>query len=172
MFRPATGAFPDATDGAQRAAAASRAMGEDGWELLLVQLESVHQELEDYILEMEVLTSISNPDRARLANTRWKLTQTSGRRMKLLDEVIYPRLLRFGPPALAARVRGLRDSSAALVAETVRTMGHWTIEGAFADWSGFCRASRASRKALSARIAEERAVLYAPLRLLARNLAV
>jgi hypothetical protein len=137
------------------------------WGAMLRGLEASQLEIEKHVIENDGLTAMAEPDRARIAMARWKLTQAVGRRAKLLEEQVYPSLQRYGPAEAGPLVRRLRESGAAFLAESVRAMGSWTIDRVVADWRGFCAVSRSRRKSLCSRMNEERDLLHPILRTLA-----
>ncbi|HET8611740.1 MAG TPA: hypothetical protein VFL92_03135 [Sphingomonas sp.] len=120
------------------------------------KLRELHAELASCMAELEELTARPQPDRDAIASARWRLSRTSGRRTRLLEEEIYPALSGRDDPGL----RKLREANAAVSALSTSHIATWSIERVMADWPGYCAASGRVRQAMRDRIALEREALY------------
>ena len=122
-------------------------------------LQAAHSHLLDALEVLEAALASEVPDRAMLANARWKLSRASGMRRKLLVETVYP-LIEAAGGAGAARVAALRREDGEMSAASARHVATWTLDAVLADWPGYRAASATMRQAMQARVAAERAILY------------
>lgn len=126
---------------------------------MLAELKRAHAALLSGIDELEKLALDDVPDRATLANVRWKLSKASGERRRLVDTACD--LLMASADAIDRnRVMLLRENNAETVAASSRHVGHWTMDAVIADWDSYREASTVLRKAMRGRILQEQRALY------------
>lgn len=126
---------------------------------MLLELKRAHDALLSCLNELERLTRDAVPDRAKLANTRWKLSKASADRRKLVDAACDLLLISALAPD-RARVRALRESDAEGVAASSSHVRRWPVDQAIADWDQYRTASTAVQKAMRQRILQEQRTLY------------
>jgi hypothetical protein len=127
---------------------------------MLPDLQRLHEQLSAAIADLADLTAQTWPDRAGITRVRWKLSRASRLRLKLLEETVYPFLLKGAIPEDARHVSDLRRANAAVLAASREHIATWTIERVIADWSGYRAASADMRALMTARIQWERKILY------------
>jgi hypothetical protein len=124
---------------------------------MLAELREAHAVLIAGIQELESATRAPVPDPSALAAIRWRLSRASGRRRRLVDQACS----RLSSQARSASgLDELRDNNSGMLSATSRHVGTWTIERVVADWQGYRAASAEMRKAMLARIATEKSILY------------
>ncbi|MGQ0589079.1 MAG: hypothetical protein ACT4N8_06045 [Sphingosinicella sp.] len=124
------------------------------------EIERIHDDLLALIAELEALTEYETPDRQALASVRWRLSRASGRRLKLLEEIVYPWLLERSSAAEARTVSNLRESNAGLLAASRMHVAKWSVDKIMVDWADYCQDSAAMRGVMRMRIGLEKALLY------------
>lgn len=126
---------------------------------MLFELKRAHAALLSCLDELERLTLDPVPDRAKLADTRWRLSKASAERRRLVDAACDLLMI----SALSndrAGVRALREHGAEHVAASSSHVRRWSIDQALADWDGYRAASTMMRKAMRARMLQEQRTLY------------
>ncbi|MGN6271076.1 MAG: hypothetical protein ACTHM0_14415 [Sphingomonas sp.] len=121
-------------------------------------LEEAHAALLHELAELEEVTAAPEPDAARLAATRLRLSKTSSRRVQLLDKIVAALLDNVSD----STKRALADLRADLAAARARSSEHvvrWPLDEAKRDWAGYREASARMRQAMRAQIDRERATL-------------
>jgi hypothetical protein len=131
----------------------------DGASSALAELMRAHEDLLAGISDLEAQTRLETPDADALAKVRWRLSQASRARRRLVDAAC-ERLLESSTPVQAARIQTLRDNSAETSATSSSHVRTWTIERVVADWQGYRRASASMRRQMRDRISAETTVLY------------
>jgi hypothetical protein len=127
---------------------------------MLAELRRFYEDLVSCIHEMEDEAARESPDRARLADVRWKLSRASQRRQRFIEDIVYPYLLERVSGSNAEKVKALRAENATLRAASTRHVGLWTIENALQNWSDYREASAKITASMRRRMATEKAVLY------------
>jgi hypothetical protein len=127
---------------------------------MLTELKALHEALSSKIAKLDDVMSQAQPDRSELANVRMELSKASTARLRYIESVIYPYLMKQVSDADARRLRDLRLENAALRASSTKHVGIWTIEKVMADWTGYRRASSEMRQAMQQRISAEANLLY------------
>jgi len=126
---------------------------------VLLELKRAHDTLLSCLDELERLTLDAAPDRARLANIRWKLSKASAERRRLVDAACD--LLMISALSVdRTRVAALRENDAESVAASSSHVRQWSVDQVLADWDGYRAASAALRRAMRARILQEQRTLY------------
>ncbi|NYT42830.1 hypothetical protein HZY97_18800 [Sphingomonas sp. R-74633] len=125
---------------------------------MLTELHEAHATLLAGIQELEDATRAPAPDPSALAAIRWRLSRASSRRRRLVEQACTR--LAADAPRSAPQLDVLRDSNTDMLSATSRHVGAWTIERVVADWPGYRAASIEMRKAMRARIATEKSILY------------
>ena len=125
----------------------------------LAQLTKAHDDILAAILKLEALTDRAEPDSAGLAMARWKLTQASRSRRRLLEDTVYPEIER---RSLADRpeVHELRGADAGLIAASSQHITTWDIDLIVKRWRDYRAASAGVIASMRERIGREKAVLY------------
>jgi hypothetical protein len=125
---------------------------------LRTPLEEAHAALQRELAELEEVTAAPEPDAARLAATRLRLSKASSRRVQLLDKIVSALI----ENASESTKRTLIDLRADLGAARARSSEHvvrWPLDEAKRDWAGYREASARMRRAMRAQIERERATL-------------
>lgn len=125
---------------------------------MLEELREAHAALLAGIQELEDATRADAPDASALAGIRWRLSRASGRRRRLIEQASAHLLDQV--PGAAPEIGRLREGNAEMLSASSRHVGDWTIERITADWRGYRAASADMRKAMRARIALEKKILY------------
>lgn len=127
---------------------------------MLADLKRIHNELLSFVSELETLIENTSPDRSELASVRWKLSRVSTRRLRFIEDKIYPHLLQRVSSADAQKLDELRAENVSLRAAATKHVGTWTIDQAIEDWPGYRGAASALTTAMRRRVAAEKDVLY------------
>jgi hypothetical protein len=127
---------------------------------VLLELKRTHGALLSCLDELERATLDAAPDRASLANIRWKLSKASAERRKQVDAACDYLSLNSANSIDRSRVVALRADNAEGVAASSSHVRRWSMEQVLADWDGYREASAALRKAMRARILQEQRALY------------
>lgn len=127
---------------------------------MLLELKRAHDVLLSCLDELERLTLDPLPDRAKLANIRWKLSKASAERRKLVDAACDFLAINGANSIDRSRVAALREDIAESVAASSTHVRRWPVDQVLADWDGYRAASAALRKAMRARILQEQRALY------------
>jgi len=127
---------------------------------MLAHVRQLHQELLSLIDEIDAEASRAAPDVPRLTHLRWRLGRAVGKRMRLMEQHVFPWLLGRLPTEQAEKVRALRDTNLAAAAAMSRHIGMWGLDTVTADWRGYRAASGAIRAELRDRIGAEVRLLY------------
>jgi hypothetical protein len=125
---------------------------------MLAELRDAHDRLLAGIQDLEDAAGAEAPDSSLLAAIRWRLSQASGRRRRLVDEASAEVLRR--KPGAAPEIERLRENSAEMLFASSRHVGGWPIERIRREWQGYRAASAEMRRAMRARIEMEKAILY------------
>jgi hypothetical protein len=133
--------------------------GEDAAVPPLAQLTKTHADVLTAIDRLETLLQPEEPDRATLATARWRLTQASGRRRRLLDQEIYP-LVEQGADGGEQGVRDLRAADGGAIAMSSQHIATWSIDHIADDWPGYRAAATTMLASMRQRIALETTILY------------
>ena len=126
---------------------------------MLFELKRAHAALLSCLDELERLTRDPVPDRAKLADTRWRLSKASAERRRLIDAACDLLMI----SALASdrpNVRALREHNAEHVAASSSHISRWPIDQALADWDGYRAASVMVQKKMRDHILLEQRTLY------------
>jgi hypothetical protein len=123
-------------------------------------LSKLHGELLVLIDELETMTAEMKPDWQRLTRLRWQLSRLSWLRQKLLEDFIFPHLIKRAAPVELENISRLRDINTDALAASRRHVAFWTIERTLADWAGYRKGSLEMREVMRDRISLEKAVLY------------
>ena len=127
---------------------------------MLLELKRAHDALLSCLDELERLSLDDRPDRAKLANIRWKLSKASAERRKRVDAACDYLSMHSANAIDRDRVASLRADIADGVAASSSHIRRWTIDQVLADWGGYRAASAALRKTMRARILQEQRALY------------
>ncbi|RYY23404.1 MAG: hypothetical protein EOP62_20380 [Sphingomonadales bacterium] len=123
-------------------------------------LKRAHANLLTALIEMEAVVRSHSPDRAMLADIRWKLSRASGVRLRLLEERIYPALLASISPIDAEKVAKLREANAPLRLASTQHVANWTLDRAVEAWPEYRQASSLMTASMRTRLNAERETLY------------
>jgi len=126
---------------------------------MLESLNELHTAILAAAAEAEQLVSANPPDTERLAIARFKIARFSSQRTKLLENTIYPTLLRHLDEAEAAKVQRLRTERLQGLAQTAHHIGAWGHERIRAEWREYQSVFKELLAGLQKRIAAEKAVL-------------
>jgi hypothetical protein len=126
---------------------------------VLFELKRAHAALLSCLDELERLTRDPVPDRAKLADTRWRLSKASAERRRLVDAAC-DLLMISALSSDRAEVRTLREHGTELVAASSSHIRRWPIDQVLGDWDGYRIASAALRKSMRARMLQEQRTLY------------
>jgi len=126
---------------------------------VLWELKRAHDALLSCLNELERLTRDATPDRAKLADTRWRLSKASAERRKLVDAAC-DLLMISALSSERASVRALREHNAEHVAASSSHIRSWPIDQALADWDGYRAASAVVQTMMRGRILQEQRTLY------------
>lgn len=126
---------------------------------MLTDLIKLHNISADLLSQMEELQREAVPDRARLATLRWRMTQASAERMKLLEYRIFPALLSGALAGAQQVVTKMSVDGRARRRASAEHVARWSLEAALADWDGYRSASAAIRTVMLKRIWKERDLL-------------
>jgi hypothetical protein len=127
---------------------------------MLAGLKIVHDDLQAAISTLEHLVTQSVPDKGALAEARWKLSRASGRRLKFLEERIYPFLLAEVDASKEAKIQELRAENVPLHAASITHVSKWPIGAVVHHWPDYQLASKRMQATMRARIAREIEILY------------
>lgn len=130
---------------------------------LLFELHRAHDFIVQAMEGLIRLTSSSRPDDALLREARLKLSRASIRRQLLWADILHflaPKVGRFARREL----RRLQEIDIKLLRASTEHARAWTAEAVFADWPGYCEASRSMRGKMIAAMEAERRILYPLLR--------
>ena len=127
---------------------------------VLFELKRAHDVLLSCLDELERLARDDTPDRARLANIRWKLSKASAERRKRVDAACDYLTMHSATSIDRDRVAALRADIAESVAASSSHVRRWSMDQVLADWDGYRTASAALRNAMRARILQEQRALY------------
>jgi len=127
----------------------------------LQQLHRAQSELDLAIMVMEAATQAQAPmpDKSSYATARWKLSLASRHRRSLIGRICQ-RLTPLVSPDDAATLKGLHQRDMEMLHNSAAHVGRWTLEAIEHDWDGYRQASRKIRLSMSARIDEEKHLLY------------
>lgn len=126
---------------------------------LLVELRNAHQNLLAAMDAMNGVTRESQPDRARYANARWRISQASLARRTLWNK-IYRHLLPRVSSQEAVDLEHLRTADHEMLRHSANHIATWIKARIEADWEGYCEASRAIRWRMKSCLREEQRILY------------
>ena len=126
---------------------------------LLEELRKAHTGLLEAIDELRVLTLGPMPAKAKLVDTRWKVSSASLTRRLLWGRILMSVSGRLGPDD-QTELRRLQDMDIELLRTSIKHVGTWTGEAILRDWETYCRASESMRSRMKAAIISERQVLY------------
>ena len=135
---------------------------------LLDELRQAHSALLDAIAELEAITHEPAPDSERFTAVRWRLSRASLTRRMLWTRILGHLLPRVGEAA-ADELRQLQDADIDLLRTSIRHVSKWTTQGALADWTAYCAASRTMRGRMAAGIEAEKQLLYPMLEAVGRS---
>ncbi|HSX54224.1 MAG TPA: hypothetical protein VLG14_02910 [Sphingomonas sp.] len=127
---------------------------------MLLELKRAHDALLSCLDELERLTLNDTPDRATLANIRWKLSKASAERRKQVDAACDYLSMNSATSIDRDRVASLRENIAESVAASSSHVRRWSMDQVLADWDGYRASSATLRKAMRARILQEQRALY------------
>lgn len=127
---------------------------------MLLELRRAHDVLLSCLDELERIALDDTPDRAKLANIRWKLSKASAERRKRVDAACDYLLMHSANAIDRDRVAMLRADIAESVAASSSHVRRWSMDQVLADWDGYRAASAALRKTMRARILQEQRALY------------
>lgn len=121
-------------------------------------LEEAHAALLHELAELEEVADAPEPDVARLAATRLRLSKASSRRVQVLDKIVSA-LLEKAPDSAKRALAELRADLAKARARSSEHIVRWPLDEAKRDWAGYREASARMRQAMRAQIERERALL-------------
>lgn len=122
------------------------------------ELDQMHEDMLSALDELEALTAEPIPNVDKLSAVRWKLSKASGRRLRHLEQHVYPQI-RVADEGLAKRLQQLREEGAELRAKSTGHVGTWAIAEVLKDWPGYCQASAEMRRTMRERIERERDIV-------------
>ncbi len=128
--------------------------------VLLARLKSVHEELLAALSGLEALLGAEPPDPNALASVRQHLRQYSAARTVLLQDEVYPHILKDAAPAEAAAIDGLRAEAARFRPISDMHVAMWTSDRIMRTWPKYCSASASMRTSMRRRVEAERSALY------------
>ena len=128
--------------------------------MLLARLKSVHDELLAALSGLEALLGGDPPDPNVLASVRQHLRQCSAARALLLQDEIYPLILKDAAPAEAAAIDRLRADAARFRPISDMHVAMWTSDRIMRTWPKYCSASASMRASMRRRVEAEREAVY------------
>ena len=128
--------------------------------MLLRRLKSVHQKLLAALSGLEALLGAEPPDRDVLAQARLHLRNCSAARTQLLEESVYPTILKDAAPAEAEAIDALRADWARFRPISETHVALWTGDRIMRTWPKYVSASSSMRASMRRRIEHEQTTLY------------
>lgn len=126
---------------------------------MLKQLRELHEQTAALIAKLDSLCCGPKPDAEILAPLRWRLTQASAQRHKLLEQVVYPHLLSRGSPGVRLAVQQLSEDGRVRRARSALHVREWDLTRALEEWEVYTERSATIRAGMMARIHEEQELL-------------
>lgn len=130
---------------------------------LLLELHQAHDGIVWAMEGLIRLTSGSLPDQFVLNDVRLNLSRASTSRRLLWASILHFLFPRVGGFA-AHELRCLQEIDIELLRASTEHVRTWTAEAIFADWPGYCEASRTMRGRMVAAMETEKRILYPLLR--------
>ncbi|HEX8413169.1 MAG TPA: hypothetical protein VF637_04710 [Sphingomicrobium sp.] len=122
------------------------------------RLAEMHQELTAAMAALAEETRRPEAELQKLSALRLKLSKAGRQRAALLDAILGQRV-QSAPPADLPALLELRRTVQQARATSTAHVSRWTPQAVVEDWTGYCRASLALRKAMAAQIEREAALL-------------
>ena len=126
---------------------------------LLLELRNAHQNLLAAMDAMNCVTREPQPDRARYASARWRISQASLARRTLWG-TIFRHLLPSVSSQEAADLEHLQTADHEMLRHSANHIAIWVLARIEADWEGYCEASRAIRWKMKSCLGAEQHILY------------
>ncbi len=133
---------------------------------LLGKLEEAHSTLLGAIEKLAELTRGAVPDKERLIEVRWRVSEASLVR-RLLWGRIHAYLSEHSVGEFESSLRQLQEADMLLIRISTEHVGRWKADAIIEDWPGYCSASSAMRGRLIAGVELEKRLLYPILEALA-----
>lgn len=127
------------------------------------QLRKIHAELDLALSAMDAASEGASPDRGNYSTSRWKLSVASRNRRSLVGRICQC----LGPlasPEDKIILDRLYQDDMQMLRHSVAHVGEWTLDAIQQNWVGYREASRKVRATMTARIEEEKRLLYPLLR--------
>ena len=126
---------------------------------LLGRLEDAHSTLLGAVEELAELTRGAVPDKERLIEGRWRVSEASLVR-RLLWGRIHAYLSEHATGEFESSLRQLQQADMRLIRTSTEHVGRWITDAVIDDWPGYCSASNAMRSRLIEGIELEKRLLY------------
>ena len=126
---------------------------------LLGELEDAHSILLGAIEELAELTRGAVPDKERLVEVRWRVSEASLIR-RLLWGRIHAYLSEHAVGEFENSLRDLQEADMVLIRVSTEHVGRWTADAVIEDWPGYCSASTNMRRRLIEGVELEKRLLY------------
>lgn len=126
---------------------------------LLGKLEDAHSTLLGAIEELAKLTRGAVPDKERLIEVRWQVSEASLIR-RLLWGRIHAYLSEHAVADFESSLRELQQADMLLIRISTEHVGRWKADAVIEDWPGYCSASNTMRARLIEGIELEKSLLY------------
>ncbi|MBC9031494.1 hypothetical protein IAG41_03730 [Sphingomonas sp. JC676] len=121
-------------------------------------LRTLDEQLLAAIAELEVMTAQPACDLKLLSNLRYRIARAIVSRRKLVDALLLDVIAQGGEKAEIARAE--RERSMVVRAHYTAHVGAWAPAAVERDWQGYCEACVGLRKAVRAKVAAQKPILY------------
>jgi hypothetical protein len=127
---------------------------------MLARLKTVHEDLLAALSGLEALLGAVAPDQETLAEVRQHLRNCSAVRTRLLEDEVYPLVLKDASPAETAAIEALRVDAARFRPISDTHVAMWTSDRIMRTWPKYCSASSSMRASMRRRVQAEQEALY------------
>lgn len=127
---------------------------------MLARLKTVHEELLTALSGLEALIGAVAPDQERLAEVRQHLRNCSATRTRLLEDEVYPLVLKDASPEETAVIEALRADAARFRPISDTHVAMWTSDRIMRTWPKYSSASSSMRASMRRRVQAEQEALY------------
>ena len=127
-------------------------------------LIGIHDELSERLAALQALGRDTIPKRLAVTGERWRISQLMGAHTKLVDDEVYPRLVRTLSNGDRLLIERFRKDGLTTRYRLKQHLDEWGSERVFAEWHAYVAVLPAVVQLASQRIRDERYILYPLLR--------